>query len=92
MGFFASFRRGLQGAKAALGPGRYAAGGKHIVCPHCGGEAFREGSALLSRRAMAFAELEWAGKGAATLACANCGLIQWFLQRPEWLGPIRQSK
>ncbi len=66
MGFFSSFRRGLRGAKAALGPGRYAAGGKRIACPHCGGEVLKEGSALLVRRGMALAEMEWAGKGATT--------------------------
>jgi hypothetical protein len=89
VGFFASFRRGLQGAKAALGPGRYAAGGKPIVCPHCGGEAFKESTALLVRRGMAFAEAEWAGKGATTLVCTRCGRIEWFLG-PKWLGPDRQ--
>jgi hypothetical protein len=86
MGFFTALRKGLQGAKAALGPGRYAAGGKRIACPHCGGDVFREGSALLVRRGLAAAEMEWAGKGAATLACTHCGCIQWFLG-PEWLGP-----
>ena len=90
MGFFASFKKGLQGAKAALGPGRYAAGGKRIACPHCGGELFKEGSALLVRRGMALAEMEWGSKGATTLACTHCGRIQWFL-RPEWLGPDRKA-
>ena len=90
MGFFASFKKGLQGAKAALGPGRYAAGGKRIACPHCGGELFKEGSALLVRRGMALAEVEWGSKGATTLACTHCGRIQWFL-RPEWLGPDRKA-
>ncbi len=86
MGFFSSFKKGLQGAKAALGPGRYAAGGKAIACPHCGGDLFRERSALLVRRGAAFAEVEWGGKGATILICIRCSRIQWFL-RPEWLGP-----
>jgi hypothetical protein len=90
VGFFSSFKKGLQGAKAALGPGRYAAGGKPIVCSHCGGDLFREGHALLVRRGLAFAEAEWAGKGATTLACVRCGRIEWFLD-PAWLGPEKKS-
>jgi uncharacterized protein with PIN domain len=86
MGFFSSLRKGLQGAKAALGPGRYSAAGKTITCPHCGGELFKEGSALLVRRGTAIVEAEWASKGATTLLCTRCGRIQWFLH-PQWLGP-----
>ncbi len=86
MGFVSSFLKGLQGAKAALGPGRYAGGGKPIVCPHCGGAVFRESRTLLVRRGMALAEAEWAGKGATVLACTRCGHLDWFLN-PTWLGP-----
>lgn len=90
MGFFSSFLKGLQGAKTALGPGRYAAGGKQIACSHCGGEVFQEGRALLVRRGMALVQAEWAGKGAAVLACARCSHLEWFLN-PTWLGPENRA-
>jgi len=32
--------RGIRAAKKAMGPQKYRAGGKRIVCPHCGGELF----------------------------------------------------
>jgi predicted nucleic-acid-binding Zn-ribbon protein len=91
-GFFAGFKRGLRGAKDALGPGKYSAGGKSVACPHCGHDTFKEGSVLLGTRGMAFADAMWANKSATTLACTACGYIQWFLERPEWLGPAQKPR
>lgn len=32
---------------------------------------------------LSFLNLDWANRSAATLACTNCGLIEWFLADPE---------
>ncbi len=35
-----ALNRGIRAAKSAMGAQRYRAGGKLIVCSHCGGERF----------------------------------------------------
>lgn len=57
-------------------PGEYDAGGKQVVCPHCGGTAFAEGVAHLQPASMFE---EWI----FSLACNHCGHIQLFLKRPR---------
>lgn len=83
----ANFGKALKRASKAFadstGPGNYAAAGKKITCPHCKATIFAEGSALLNTFAMSLMDIDWADNSATTLACINCGYIQWFLKRPE---------
>ncbi len=58
---------------------RYAAAGKAVVCPHCSRDTFHRGTALLNTAGLSFLDLDWLNRSATTLACARCGLIQWFL-------------
>lgn len=62
----------FQGAK----PGEYDAGGKQVVCLHCGGTAFAERVASIST-------LDMSVEGIFSLACTRCGYIQLFLKRPQ---------
>jgi predicted nucleic-acid-binding Zn-ribbon protein len=78
-----ALKRAVKVFAETLGPGEFAAGGKQVVCPHCGMTEFAEGSAQLNTAGMTFVGLDWANRSAATLACMKCGCIQWFLQRPE---------
>ena len=78
-----AFKRAAEAFKDSFGPAEYAAAGKKMVCTHCGASEFIEGSAQLNTADMTFAQLDWADKSATTLACTNCGKIQWFILRPE---------
>lgn len=84
-----SFMNGLRSAYKTLtvefGPGRYTVEDKPVRCPHCGGEEFAEGEALLNTTGMTFLNLDWANKSASTLMCAVCGRIEWFGQKPTRL-------
>ncbi len=75
--------RAVQGFADANKPGEYEAGGRQVVCPHCGGTLFAEGAAQLNTAGMTFFGLDWLNESAATLVCAACGYIQWFLTRPQ---------
>ena len=87
MGSFGeAFRRAAKSFSDSMGPGAYQLVGKKVVCPHCGGTGFAEGSAQLNSAGMTFIGLDWANKSAATLACISCGRIEWFMQRPERVG------
>lgn len=77
----AAFSKSMRSEDMQLG--KYEAGGKEVTCPHCGSEEFAEGNALLNTDFMTFLDLDWADKSATTLACANCGRIQWFLKHPK---------
>lgn len=70
-------------SKAAVPPdppgARYAAAGKPVTCPHCHRDTFHKGSALLNTAGLTFLDLDWLNRSATTLACARCGLIQWFV-------------
>jgi hypothetical protein len=78
-----AFKRAAGAFADSFGPSEFAAGGKKILCDHCGASKFAEGSALLNTAGMTFAHLDWADTSAATLACTNCGKLQWFLKKPE---------
>jgi predicted nucleic-acid-binding Zn-ribbon protein len=84
-GFMSRLKAGVAGTKAALGPQGYAVEGRQVTCPHCGGQEFVEGSAMLNTAGMTFLELDWANKSAYTLMCAECSRIEWFGQAPERL-------
>jgi predicted nucleic-acid-binding Zn-ribbon protein len=60
--------------------------GKAVRCPHCGGERFIEGRAQLNTAGLTFLDLDWANRSAATLACVDCGRLEWFLADPEERG------
>ncbi len=74
---------GIKGFLRGLGPGEYEAGGRQVVCPHCGAKTFAEHEALLNTTGATFAKLDWLNKSGTALICENCGLIQWFGKRPE---------
>ncbi len=80
-----AFKRAVVAFKDSFGPSEYAAAGKKIVCTHCGASEFAEGSVLLNTSGMTLAQLDWADKSATTLACTNCGKMQWFIRKPERL-------
>ena len=84
-GFFHALRRGVGAASGSLGAGAYAAQGKNISCSHCGNGEFVEGAAQLNTAGMSFLNLDWANRSATTLACTGCGMVHWFLQKPERL-------
>jgi len=86
-GFFSSLRRGARAFSESFSrsPGRYVAAEKEVVCPHCSGAEFAEGSAQLNTRWLTFLDLDWADKSAVTLVCVKCGRVLWFLKKPERL-------
>jgi len=80
-----AFMKAAEAFVDSFGPSEYSAGGKKIVCAQCGGTVFAEGAAQLNTAGMTFLNLDWANKSATTLACTNCGLIQWYMVKPERL-------
>jgi hypothetical protein len=63
--------RGIRAAKSAMGPQRYQAAGKLIVCSHCGGERFTTpGMPTLV---------------GYILDCSDCKQRLLFAGKPEWL-------
>lgn len=62
---------------------RFTVAGKSVHCAHCAGDRFIEGRAQLNTAGMTFLNLDWANRSAATLTCASCGRIEWFLADPE---------
>ncbi len=81
--FGKALKRAATAFSESMGPGEYSAGGRAVTCPQCGAAGFAEGSAQLNTAGLTFLGLDWANKSATTLACTNCGRIQWFLKRPE---------
>ncbi len=55
--------------------------GKLLSCSVCGGQRFWTRDAMLSGRALAFFDLEWAGQKATIHVCERCGHVDWFLPR-----------
>ena len=82
-GFFDSFKQGMQEATDPLNAGRFQAGGKEIVCPHCGNKQFDTGKAQLNTAVATLFELDWLNKSANILICKNCSHILWFGKSPE---------
>jgi uncharacterized protein len=73
----------VSGEKFMANTGKYAAGGKKIVCSHCGGDEFAKNKALLNTAWMNLPHLEWRDKTPIMLTCTQCSNIQWFLKEPE---------
>jgi predicted nucleic-acid-binding Zn-ribbon protein len=82
-GFWESVKVGAESAREAMGPGVYRAAGIKVVCPACQNDQFESQPVLLNTRALTFFKLDWLNAAATTLACTNCGLIQWYKQAPE---------
>ena len=61
--------------------GRFAIGGKPVVCPHCGSEEFVLSKARVNTAALL--GLDWANLPTHTLLCAQCARIEWFGQEPD---------
>lgn len=73
MGFFSSFKRGLND------DWQFGVAGRQVVCPHCGGTEFESSNAMLNTRGLTFLDLDWANRSATVLICKACGHIEWFL-------------
>ena len=80
---FSALAAGATAAVNSSNTSRFEVAGIAVRCPHCGGEEFVEGRALLNTAGMTFFNLDWANRSAATLACVGCGRIEWFLADPE---------
>jgi hypothetical protein len=78
-GFIENFKRGLAGDDRQ----HYKVAGVQVRCPHCGGENFDTGSALLNTSGMTFLGFDWANRSASLLICTKCSHIDWFLEQPE---------
>lgn len=64
-------------------PARYSAGGKQIVCEHCGHDEFDVGEAQLNTAQMSMMNLDWLNPSATTLMCDLCGRIHWYGVKPD---------
>jgi hypothetical protein len=78
-----AFKKAGEAFAANYRPGQFSAGGKPVACPHCGTDRFAEGKAMLNTAGMTFVGLDSANESVTTLACDQCGLIQWFLKPPR---------
>lgn len=81
--FGRAFKRAGKAFAGTMGPGQYTASAKKVTCPHCNEDVFAEGTAQLNTWGMTLLSLDWANRSATTLACTQCGHVQWFLKRPE---------
>jgi len=84
--FFKALRTGLKGgweAATEITPIRYSINDRPLKCPHCGGEDFADGKALLNTAGAELFGLAWANRSATTLLCGECGNIQWFAEEPQ---------
>ena len=88
MGRFAdALRRGFRSAQSGPEGERFVLAGKLVRCLHCGEYRFHQGSAQLNTAGLTFLNLDWANRSAVTLACVQCGRLEWFLQAPQ---PLEQ--
>jgi hypothetical protein len=81
--FFTAVKRGFQAMGEAPEGERFTVAGTPVRCAHCGHDRFIEGRALLNTAGLTFLNLDWANRTAATLACTNCGRIEWFVTDPD---------
>jgi predicted nucleic-acid-binding Zn-ribbon protein len=79
MGFIDEFKRAYAGDDTQ----HYEVGGKRVQCPHCGGNNFDTGKALLNTTGLTLLGLDWANRSAYILICTACGHIDSFLQKPD---------
>ena len=81
-------KRSLKAAIKAFGgnPSRFAAAGKRIVCPHCGGSEFDAREILMNTRGASLFNVDWLNRGATALTCRKCRRVEWFDDVPEPIG------
>ena len=79
MGWIEDFER----SQAEKRRGHYAVGSLEVRCPHCAGEEFERGHALLNTAGLTLLGLDWANREATVLICTACGYVNWFLEIPE---------
>ncbi len=84
--FFSAVAAGAKAMSSGPSGEPFEVAGKPVRCPHCGGERFVEGRAQLNSAGLTFLNLDWANRSAATLACVECGRLEWFLTDPEERG------
>jgi len=68
-----ALKRAVKAVKDAMGPQRYGPHGKPFVCHLCGHDRFTYGVAPVIVM--------------HTLACADCGHVEFFAKKPECIGP-----
>ena len=83
MSFFETVRASFRGSAKTGEPQAYTAGGRKVVCQHCGNDRFTRREAMLNTRIATFFELDWVNRSGIALVCSNCTLIQWFGEAPE---------
>ena len=75
--------QGLKITAAVMKSRKYSVADRPVRCPHCGGETFDQGDALLNTRVLTLLQLDWTNKSAWTLICVECGRIEWFIKLPD---------
>jgi hypothetical protein len=83
--FIHALKAGLKAVAKGEQPAPYDAAGITITCPHCKNGTFYTHEALLNTTGAVMMRLEWLDESGTALICANCGLIQWFIEAPEQL-------
>ena len=83
MGIWEGLKRASKATAEEPAPPKYFAGGKQILCDHCGSDQFGEGRAQLNTAGMTLLGMDWANQSATTLTCNVCGRIHWFATNPE---------
>jgi hypothetical protein len=66
----AAFKRAVKAAVGAMGPQQYGAKGKPFACHFCGHDRFELQVGLISKY---------------SLACAECGHVEFFMKKPHWI-------
>ena len=80
--FFDALKAGVKGFKEATEPTAYSVAGRPVRCPHCGGSEFTPSSAMLNSRGRTAFGADWVDPSASILICAECGRIEWYVQKP----------
>lgn len=77
-----AIKRGVTAAMAGtVRPRQYEAGGKPVVCSHCGGSIFEwHGEGLIGTRFKNFI-------GGYALACSQCSHLEQFAKKPVEIEP-----
>jgi hypothetical protein len=83
--FIHALKAGLKAVAKGKQPTPYSAAGIRIACTHCKNETFYTHEALLNTSGATMMRLDWLDESGTALICANCGLIQWFIEEPEQL-------
>ncbi|MDO4596604.1 MAG: DNA-binding protein [Coriobacteriaceae bacterium] len=72
---------GLFGGTGRRGRGHaYEAGGRQIVCGHCGNTTFTRREAQLNTQMMSLFDLDGLNASALALVCTECGHLEWFVE------------